>query len=314
MVYLNIRGGAGNQFSEYAFARYLLYKRGDKDRLKINIQGAFGTMDNGFVEDDDFLQYYNVYPYEYTEKKNAFIFYRILYRITKFFPYGSKIYNSGMRWISKRGVYSLERDMYVDVVSKSRNIYIEGNYENPWFYDCIHDILLNEFQPRENTFVDNQNLMNGILNSESICISIRKWKKEVLNERRKQLSPLWFKKALCILISKIKKPVSEIKIYVFADDLEWAKKVEFGYPVIYEEPGNTVHEKIRLMSACKHFILSNSTFSWWAQYLSSNNQKYVIFPYSAISFGFFSHLDPPAGVEKDHWIPLDEESGCEIRK
>jgi len=32
------------------------------------------------------------------------------------------------------------------------------------------------------------------------------------------------------------------------------------------------------MYHCKHFILSNSSFSWWAQYLSRNDHKVVVAP------------------------------------
>lgn len=53
----------------------------------------------------------------------------------------------------------------------------------------------------------------------------------------------------------------------FSDDIDWVKNnMEFPGEVYYESGVDPVWEKLRLMSACKHFVLSNSSFSWWAQY------------------------------------------------
>ena len=69
------------------------------------------------------------------------------------------------------------------------------------------------------------------------------------------------------------------EIFLFSDEPEWALAHldPAGLPV---RPA-AVHpaaEDLALMQLCHHFILSNSTFSWWAQYLGDFSGKRVFGP------------------------------------
>lgn len=56
------------------------------------------------------------------------------------------------------------------------------------------------------------------------------------------------------------------------------KELTPKYDVYYEEGNDPDYEKLRLMAGCKHFVISNSSFSWWAAYLSTNDKKIVVAP------------------------------------
>lgn len=56
------------------------------------------------------------------------------------------------------------------------------------------------------------------------------------------------------------------KVLVFSDDLDWCKEY-FGDKVSYFE-GYSDIENFYALSSCGVIVMANSTFSWWAAYLS----------------------------------------------
>ena len=81
-------------------------------------------------------------------------------------------------------------------------------------------------------------------------------------------------------VDLIKAKTSEIKLLIFSDDIEWAKK-HFKFPnteFVSGDISETHFEDLYLMSVCKHNIIANSSFSWWGAWLNENPDKIVIAP------------------------------------
>lgn len=57
------------------------------------------------------------------------------------------------------------------------------------------------------------------------------------------------------------------KFLVFSDDIEWCKKQAIFKDCSFSE-GNDEVTDMNLMASCKALIIANSSFSWWAAYLS----------------------------------------------
>ena len=159
---------------------------------------------------------------------------------------------------------------------KKNNLFI-GFYESSKFFDDIKDVLRKEFEPKYNKLEKNKKLYKKIEQSESVCVSIRRG--DFLAEKYKSkhyvCTPEYFEKSISLMLKKIK----NAQFIVFSDDINWVKNnMKFPANTLYESGDDPVWEKLRLMYSCKHFIISNSTFSWWAQYLSKNEKKIVIAP------------------------------------
>ncbi len=105
-----------------------------------------------------------------------------------------------------------------------------------------------------------------------------------------------------ITFIKEKLSENELKFVICSDDPEWTKNyIESKFPnlnkIIAVEKD---YLELYLLSCCKHQIIANSTFSWWAAYLNTFSEKIVIAPRNW--FG-------PDGIKKhdlymDDWILL----------
>ncbi|MEM7514287.1 MAG: alpha-1,2-fucosyltransferase, partial [Bacteroidota bacterium] len=102
-------------------------------------------------------------------------------------------------------------------------------------------------------------------------------------------------------IAYFQEEVDNPEIFVFSDDIEWCKEnLQYKLPLTFvghEYKGKRFGKYLYLMSLCKHFIIPNSTFGWWAAWLSRNEQKKVVMP-------------KPWALHSDYFPPYIFTEGC----
>lgn len=83
------------------------------------------------------------------------------------------------------------------------------------------------------------------------------------------LTPAYYRKAMALF--------PDAFFLVFSDDPTWCRAQPWlSGTTIMDEPDECV--ALHFMSQFGHYILSNSSFSWWAAWLSTANKKKVVVP------------------------------------
>lgn len=157
-----------------------------------------------------------------------------------------------------------------------------GWWQSPKYFAQVEATIRQDFTFRNGPRKFLSRLLRDVGNSDSIAVHVRRGD-YVANERNLEfygtLGKDYYNRALFHLTSKAKKA----KVFFFStpDGIAWAKKdLQKMAPTVFvsELTGFSDEEDLRLMAACKHQVIANSTFSWWAAWLNENPGKIVIAP------------------------------------
>ena len=157
---------------------------------------------------------------------------------------------------------------YIDVTLNRVNTQLTGYFQSPKHFDHIKESIVKLFSPSEDTNFYIAEKYGNL--DDFVSLHVRRGDYTKLSEHHHNLDIKYYLNAIDYFQGH--------NFMVFSDDIEWCKKhFDFSPSSVFVE-GEEDFIDLHIMSKCKHNVIANSTFSWWAAYLNPNPNKTVIYP------------------------------------
>jgi hypothetical protein len=160
----------------------------------------------------------------------------------------------------------------------TRRLYLNGLFQAYQYAQNVEQQLRRELVLREPPSGRNLETLNRIRDSECpVSLHLRRGDYKLYNEGRSLLPVAYYRDAIQAIGERVANPT----YFVFSDEMAFARESlpEFESMVFVDHnTEESAHEDLRLMSACRHHIIANSTFSWWGAWLNPNPEKVVVVP------------------------------------
>jgi hypothetical protein len=264
-----ILGGLGNQLFCYAAAR----------RLAI-VNDAELAIDNvsGFKYDVNYQRHYQLNHFR--------IPCRLATSTERMEPF-SRLRRQLKRAISNRLAFSkrdyiqqesFDFDARILEISPRRNVYLEGYWQSERYFKDVEHIIRDDLIIIPPLDEANHKVAKCIQESRAVAVHVRFFdapREEGLNNAPDD----YYNRA----IAKMETVVPNAHYFVFSDQPKAARlRIPLSderITLVAHNQGDTLaYADLWLMTQCQHFIIANSTFSWWGAWLSQNKEKIIVAP------------------------------------
>ena len=258
-IHIRVWGGIGNQLFIYAFARCISLNWSGK----VSLETYSGFSGDGYHRAYKLDHFYTTLPKSKFSSSFFFSFNR-KYPLLKgfFFPSSRLIIEDEDQLISNVSEFIPPPNL------KEKTLFYQGYWQHINFLS-IRKVLLSELRlnlPSNSIF---EGIKAKIQASEAVCLHVR----------RVQYSKLLTLDYYRAAVSLLEKSCTSPRFFIFSDDLDWCREqLPISYSCVYVDNFEDELYELQLMSFCHHFIIANSSFSWWGAWLSQSQDKVVIMP------------------------------------
>ena len=282
-VRILIFGGLGNQLFQVAFGESLKLSYVNLKIEYIDLTSFYSTKRKWEL---DFL---NIYPKKIKKKELYSILIKRLLnkKINKFSPFTLNLS------IFKEDQY----EYLLKAINSKTNFIIDGYWQSEKYFaihkEQIKKLLNTSYSIEKNTKPPQL---------QRVAVHIRRG--DYVNTRKGRETHFvcdinWYLNA----ISHLNQLKENLQFTIFTDDEKFVKHVFFKYKnvaIFHSNPLHNSNVDLLEMSKYDHFIISNSSFSWWASFLGEKDWSIIIAP----KYWFKDKETKNIPIFRDKWILL----------
>ncbi len=181
-------------------------------------------------------------------------------------------------------------------------VILEGYFQSERYFSSIREQIVHDFSLRDKPSPNADKILNEINQRDAICLHIRRGdyiSNKAANAYHGTCSLNYYRSALEVVVQGLEHP----HCFVFSDDMAWVREnfqANIPMTLVDIHSATEAHEDLRLMVACKRYVIANSSLSWWGAWLGSHEGKIVVAPRQWFKGGTNTTVDliPP------NWISL----------
>lgn len=269
-IIMRLKGGLGNQLFQYAAGRRIAETNNLSLKLDLSWfkdQPGRPYSLNHFAISEDVAS-----PAEIAQLNGL-----KWARLKENLPY---IRDFGGPYYQRTSVRERTLDFDPNILKISESAYLDGYWQSEKYFRDIEDIIRREFSVITRPDEENANHARIIQSSTAIAVHVRRgdYVSSPFAKRYHGVCTLdYYHRAIEYILSEVDNP----RFFIFSDDPRWAQKnLKIDAPTTYvsHNSPDRNYEDLRLMTYCKHYIIANSSFSWWGAWLSQYRDKIVIAP------------------------------------
>lgn len=278
MIIIRLRSGLGNQMFQYAFFKQMIFWHGE-DRVKLDADTYHWNVHNGLEIDRVFgIDLAPVSVPAEISLRYADVGYRLYHRLLR-----------RLRGRKDRA-YRNWKDIRYEEYRDMDEVYLEGYWNEERYFKDVAPVIRQLYRFPELTDASDLQVADRIGEVRSVSVHVRRGDYRKYQKTLPMCPPAYYERATAHLQQKY----PDLVFFVFSDDLDWCRKnLLLNAPVHFVTHTNPSDswKDLMLMSRCRHHIIANSTFSWWAAWLDPKEDKTVIYPESV----FLTYKSMPAG-------------------